>query len=400
MVENTMKIGHVSFSSNGGAGRVASSLVQGQRLMGHSVELLTSISHDLKHSPTRFPKVTLAAGIDEFILKNPKFSGHTNILRSRNSSMPPSILEGLDIINFHWIEGVFPAKDLPKIVAESKAKAFWTIHDMAPFTACCHQSLGCNKFERDCAGCPATRAPFRGIAANNLKIRKKMSETGQKLHLIAPSRWLGNQISKSTNLQNHRLSIVPNPISLDFFSITNLSSVDSADHVNFVVTAAQLDDPSKRIVELTKIFKRLANTPMCRSFTLFLVGSLGNLKLEKHVWLRPLGRLDASELASCLEQMHVNVSYSLAESAGMTVTEAGAMGVPSIVLDHTGLGEQVINNQTGLLAENELEFEFYLRQLLRGELFIDRLKGPVQQYSHSRSHPSNVSRKYIDLYGD
>lgn len=64
-----------------------------------------------------------------------------------------------------------------------------------------------------------------------------------------------------------------------------------------------------------------------------------------------LGFVSEKEKFEIIASSHILISPSAKEGFGLTVPEAGSMGVPSIVYNSLGLSEIVINHKTGIICE-------------------------------------------------
>ncbi len=73
-------------------------------------------------------------------------------------------------------------------------------------------------------------------------------------------------------------------------------------------------------------------------------------RLGAEEWLSLPGRLSDDEVVSWYRQAWVVASTSLREGWGMTLTEAGACGTPSVATDIAGHRDAVLDGRTGLLV--------------------------------------------------
>jgi hypothetical protein len=152
----TKQVTHLSYSSAGGAGIVATRLSSAQKSLGWSAELLTGSASDLRAAPLEHPSVTLSAAVDEYLIKKPGFPSLFSSTRDQQHSLPQG-LPPSDIYHLHWTNGLL---NLGRASALRKTPVFWTLHDMNPFTGGCHHSFDCEGYTTDCSGCPAVRPLF------------------------------------------------------------------------------------------------------------------------------------------------------------------------------------------------------------------------------------------------
>lgn len=90
-------------------------------------------------------------------------------------------------------------------------------------------------------------------------------------------------------------------------------------------------------------------------------------------WCVLAGRLDDDALAALYQRAWVLVSASTAEGWGMTITEAAACGIPSVVSDIAGHADAVADGETGHLAARDDDFVGALEQLIVDHRHRERL---------------------------
>ena len=136
----TKSVTHISFSSAGGAGTVAHTLMRAQRESGREAQFAHIIDSDLRTRPLRNPLHTVAAGVDHYVVKAPGFAAPISLFRDRLGTAFEARIRTSDVIHLHGYNGALPLDDLASM-AEGK-RVVWTLHDMNPFTGVCHYSLG------------------------------------------------------------------------------------------------------------------------------------------------------------------------------------------------------------------------------------------------------------------
>ena len=103
---------------------------------------------------------------------------------------------GVDVVHLHWIS--FFA-DYPSFFGSipDHVPIVWTLHDMNPFTGGCHYSNGCESFRSGCGNCPQVRSPgVQDVSFDSFRIKSKALNR-KNLHVVTPSRWLGELARKS-----------------------------------------------------------------------------------------------------------------------------------------------------------------------------------------------------------
>ncbi len=87
------------------------------------------------------------------------------------------------------------------------------------------------------------------------------------------------------------------------------------------------------------------------------------------------------ELIELYRRAWVLASTSLREGWGMTVTEAGACGTPSVVTRIGGHEDAVLDGRTGILADTQDDLVAGIDALLRDEMLRRRLGSAAQAHS-------------------
>ncbi len=90
-------------------------------------------------------------------------------------------------------------------------------------------------------------------------------------------------------------------------------------------------------------------------------------------WLSLPGRLADGDLLELYRHAWVLASTSLREGWGMSITEAGACGTPSVVTRIAGHVDAVEHGVSGLLVDNTQAFAVALDTVLRDAALRDRL---------------------------
>ncbi len=163
-------ITHVTFSTQGGAGRVAVLLNEGQKKLGVESRIIAMTDSNLYRKPFKNPLHTLAAVADNFLIRERNFPAMVSITRSLLNGASKQIFSSADILHLHWMPGVADTEAL--LTLSQRKKVVWTLHDMNPFTGGCHQSMGCDNFTRDCESCPAVKHFAEPVVRSALKKKK------------------------------------------------------------------------------------------------------------------------------------------------------------------------------------------------------------------------------------
>lgn len=387
-------IAHVSFSSAGGAGSVARILSEEQRRRGQDSQIISITTSDLRKSPLSAPLHTMAAGIDEYIVKAADFSSPISVLRDQVNGLRTRDIAGVDIIHLHGINGAMSLEDLHSVPKHTRV--VWTLHDMNPFTGACHYSLGCEGFKRSCSGCPAVKSVFYKRVSDLLTIKKEAVAKVPNLSVVSPSRWLAEEAKHSTVFASHSISVIPNPIDPIFLGESSASTkTDETRSLRIIVVAKNLSDPVKQVDSAVRAFH--SAFPHKGNATLTLVGSGGKEFEGEGVTLT--GPLAKSDLAQAFAQSDVLIVPSKGENAPLVIGEAAASGCLPLVASVGGMGEMVSALQHGSMFENNEELVQHLTALRQVSVVSKRqARAEIRSNAVLLYSPSAAATEYDKVY--
>lgn len=394
-----MRVDHLSFSRSGGAGVVASQLQRGQAKSGVDSQLFTLLDTDLFHEPFSVPRLTARAALDAYLVNSGEKPTLISLFRSAGS-MDTGAVRDDSIIHLHWVEGLVGYSQL-KTWLDQGRRVVWTLHDMAPFTGACHHAFECDGYQHSCQNCPQVKSLFRPKVKLNLA-SKILYQKYKNLKLVAPTNWLAQKARASVALRDQEISVIPNPISEVFFESydrdkSRLKLGFSANSVVGILVANNLMDPNKRVAQVVEVFNRVSRTSR-RQLQLVLAGNKGSkFQASSPAVVSWLGALRPAELAKAASAADFVVSFSQAESAGLTMRECGALRLPSFASAAGGAGEMFTPEQSGFEVNSERSLEVLLTRALSGEVDLN-LAGSIARQEAMASHPDKVLLDYQKLY--
>lgn len=299
------------------------------------------ISGNLRSQPLASPAHTVAAALDEYIVKSPSFGSPISLIRDATKSATLGRISDSDVIHLHGINGVGKLQAL--VSRAPTARVVWTLHDMNAFTGTCHYSLGCSAFTASCSQCPAVRAVWRRSVENRLREKSSALESVPNLSIVAPSTWLAEQASQSSALSGRTITVIPNPVNPLIESSALTPRLPGEEPFRVVVVAQNLADPVKGVEFAVGAFRDVFGTT--DHAELILVGNNGHHWASGRVLLT--GPLGHEELSAVLQRSDVLLVPSLAENAPLVIAEAAVCGVVPIVRDVGGMREMVEILETG-----------------------------------------------------
>jgi glycosyltransferase involved in cell wall biosynthesis len=394
-----VQIDHISFSKTGGAGIVAETIAKAQRVLGHDVNELNVVESDLRSEPLTKPLLTMAAALDEWALSSHREKTLFSPWRGNLESFDSSKIRPESIIHLHWMPGVMNHQSV-RTLLDSGRKVVWTLHDMNPFTGGCHHSHDCEQFTQGCSSCPQARKAFRGIVSVNLQ-RRTLERKYPNLRVVSPTTWMLNQASRSTVFRDQQNLEIANPIDDIFYEQTDgqraRTQIGTAvDTFIGAVVAKDLSDANKNLKLVIRAFEEAA-VRTSRRLALILIGRNGASYSSKLVDIKWLGELNSKIISETACAADVFLSASIAESAGMTIIEGAAMGIPSVALANGGTSSLIENGRTGILCPDPQTFVVSILQLIENSnrLFELGLSAKVHAENH---RAEKVATRYIGLY--
>jgi len=397
-----LRIAHLSFSSSGGAGTVATRLANIQNSMGHEAKVISRISGSLRDAPVATPLHTAAAATDQFLVKDPTFDAPISLYRDRLSQQLNDELNGVDVIHLHWPHGLINLDALGEIAGGRPV--IWTLHDMAAFTGVCHYSLGCQRFTSGCEGCPAVRSPFHGAVQQRLTDKAAAIERIDDLRIVTPSHWLASEATRSSVFAGRNIRVIPNPLALPSETEVRSEGQGSVDGqpgsgkepgdsegVRFLVLAANLEDPLKGVADAVDGFHKAF--PDGRGATLHLVGR-GHLG-EGIPGVMPMGYQPASEVSTLLQTADYLIVASRAENQPLAIAEAHAEGVSLIGRNATGIPEHLKIDPEGALFDSVESLADTLSTVAPRS---PRQRDELTRRARSHYDPITAAKAYEEVY--
>ena len=111
-----------------------------------------------------------------------------------------------DVLHLHWINQRFiKLQDLPK-----DKPIVWTLHDSWPFCGVCHYFLDCERYQTHCGDCPMLHSGKEKDLAYRIFEEKMRAYRDLNLHIVTPSRWLGECTKHSALFGRFPVTVIPN----------------------------------------------------------------------------------------------------------------------------------------------------------------------------------------------
>ena len=382
-----MSINVVSFSSSGGAGIVAKTLVEGFALIGLDARLLVVSSTSLREDPLGHLGLTTSAVIDQCIIKSSKWKSLISLERDSRSAMKHDLAES-DLNVFRWMNGLLGRRFTK--ANEHLGNLVWGLDDMNPFTGVCHHSGYCKGFEADCRGCPAVRVPFRREAMLNLERKVHFADVHNPKY-VAPTDWINEEFKKSKLGQGRQSIKILNPLQARFFG-KSLEPRTKSSGLKMLIVAANLDDPTKGVWEVKDSLNKFLKE---YNADISLIGRYSNNLASSIPKARFTGPLDSASVISQMREHDVLLVPSIFENAGTVVAEAASQGLPTIAREVGGMPEMTNYGETGYLFATNDELDEILGSLSNRELSS---KGGLAKEWAQQLKPELIATQYAEAF--
>lgn len=226
-----MKVLYLNTSdSHGGAARAAVRIMHGVKQHGVEAQILVkdkqSASTDVVPLQAFLPNGKLYSALDWVATKfknkwqhlrwRPYRHTKENIFMSdtRGTRLHGALQQlDYDILHLHWINQRFiKLQDLSK-----NKPIVWTLHDSWPFCGICHYFIDCDLYKTHCGNCPMLHSGKEKDLAYRVFEDKMRAYKELNLHIVTPSRWLGECAKQSALLGQFSVTVIPNCLDTDVY---------------------------------------------------------------------------------------------------------------------------------------------------------------------------------------
>jgi glycosyltransferase involved in cell wall biosynthesis len=261
-----------------------------------------------------------------------------------------------DIVNVHWAAGFVNAAGVRRLVQTGKRVA-WTIHDMRAYTGGCHYAAGCRGFTGTCQACPQLSPALHDLPARSLS-RARRRLAGLPLVFIAPSRWMGDELVRSSifDPRSHVVRVIPTGLDLDRYRPADADGVRRRlglphDALCILLGSVSLAEHRKGIdVALAAVARAMASlVARGRTPPIVLTYGAGEISIPG-VHVKSLGSLDEAGVIEAVHASDIHLTMAREDNLPNTVMEALACGRPVIGTATGGIPDMVKDGENGWLV--------------------------------------------------
>ena len=264
-------------------------------------------------------------------------------------------LDSYDVVNLHWIGGLLDCRRFFRAVPAG-VPVVWTLHDMNAFTGGCHYDAGCGRYTSICGACPQLGSTEEADLSNAVWRRKDSMYSRlepNRLHFITPSRWLADEIGRSSLLGDRfPVSVIPYGVDTEAFAPRDKEAARAVlgiprDARVVLFLAYSLAATRKGFGILTEALRGL---PHDQNVVVISVGA-GEASVELEGSQLHLGKISQFRLLSMVySAADLFVIPSVQDNLPSTVLESLSCGTPIVGFDAGGIPEMVRPGVTGSLA--------------------------------------------------
>lgn len=423
MNNQPLKVLSVCTSLGGGAGRAAYRIHQGERDLGVDSRML------LKSGKSNDPAIIT---LEEFVPQNPfykAFDWSRNKVKNKiqhfrwnrypdkdhvfMSDLRGTDLHGVlrkldyDVLHLHWINLRFVhLTELPK-----DKPIVWTLHDSWPFCGICHYFFGCDEFKYHCGRCPILHSDKSNDLSYQVWKKKEAVYKYLNLHIVTPSRWLGECARQSSLMGHLPVTIIPNCLDVNAYRPLDEKEIsprwryfhEKRFDKRFVLYGAMnaATDKRKGFANLLSALKMLESQAGASDLELIVFGATDSeLTMDLNIPVRYVGYVyDPQELVSLYNLSSVMVVPSLTENLSCAIMESLSCGTPVVAFDIGGNGDMIEHKVNGYLAKerDDADLAEGIRWCLENNQ--ENVLGKAGREKVLREYTLDVvCRQYVDLY--
>lgn len=305
----------------------------------------------------------------------------------RDDLLNDSNIQRADILNLHWVAGVLPWSTF---FSQVRQPLVWTLHDMQPFKGIFHYNV-----DRDRAGASAQQL---GERVRQWKCRVLADLAPQKLTIVTPSRWLGQQSQESEVLGRFPHRVIPYGLNTDVFrpwprQIGRELFGLPQDCRLVLVVAERLDDYRKG---LDLAAAALETAGLLPGWQVVAAGA-GSIPFVGRT-VHAVGSVpDPRLMALLFSAVDLVLVPSREDNLPNVILESLCCGTPVVVTRGGGCPEPVVEGRDGVVSRTLDAVGFRDAVAAASDITYDRMA--ISASARARYDQSVTAAAYLQLYG-
>ena len=422
--------------THGGAARAAMRIMQGVQQLDVDAQMFVKCKHsnaeDVVPLNQFLPKNKLYR-IADWVVQKVKNKYHHLLWRpyskrkenvfmsdSRGTRLGGALQKlDYDILHLHWINQRFiKLQDLPK-----NKPIVWTLHDSWPFCGVCHYFIDCERYQTHCGDCLMLHSGKEKDLAYRIFEEKLCAYRDLNLHIVTPSRWLGECAKQSALFGRFPVTVIPNCLETDVYRPLSEQEID--DRLSMAIQqnpalhqvkraagekAAKplilygamnaATDRRKGFASLLSALQLLDKQVLGANLVVFGANESDLPMQFEHISVHFIGYVSNTDLLVTLYNLaDVMVVPSLTENLSCAIMESLSCATPVCCFAIGGNSDMVEHQVNGYLAkEKDAEdlaqgISWCLENNKDGSLSLAARKKVMENYTIKR-----VGEKYTELY--
>jgi glycosyltransferase involved in cell wall biosynthesis len=312
-----------------------------------------------------------------------------------------------DLLNLHNLHSdYFNYLALPTL---TQAKpAVWTLHDMWSFTGHCSYSYDCDRWKAGCGACPypETYPPIKkDISAWEWKL-KNWLYARSRLAIVAPSKWLYEQIKQSMFAQHAPLHYIPHGIDTETYQPLDAAKCREVlgipvEKKILMFGAQALNNRRKGSDLLISALQQLPTALKSQVLLLILGGEGDAIGEQTEIEVINLGYVSNDRFkAIAYSAADLFILPTRADNLPLVLQESMACGTPMISFDLGGIPDLVRPGITGELAcaEDASHLSEQIARLLEDNELRQEMSANCRAIAVSEYPLDLQAQRYIQVY--
>lgn len=262
-----------------------------------------------------------------------------------------------DIVNLHWVAR-FVDYHLFFTPKRTRCPVVWTLHDMNAFTGGCHYDQLCGKYMNKCGACPLLGSDREADLSEQVFLAKQKifdAWPSERMHIVAPSKWLAGEAQKSRLLSKFNASVIPYGVETDVFKPTD--KAEARQKLDLPQEAKIVLFVSNHIGLARKGFRELVHAmslvPDSENLMLVGVGDSHVLDIEAPFKVGQIDFVkDDHKTALIYSAADLTAIPSKQDNLPNTILESMSCGTPVVGFDVGGFPDMVRHGENGFLARS------------------------------------------------